>query len=185
VAIDKLAGSQKALTITLNDQLIPVDIPKKTKLFIKRHFPLAGRRFVPEPIDQWIRRQIAPKGHLEANSGPWIFNMSLPEMELYCKAYTVFTELNQLALLVLLVPHNRPEDFSILELHGLTKREIETLSYLPLGYTNKQIAMAMDIEEVTVKKHLKNAGEKLDAIGKTDTLYRAIQLKELLETLSN
>jgi DNA-binding NarL/FixJ family response regulator len=52
-----------------------------------------------------------------------------------------------------------------------------------LGYSNKQIAMAMDIEEVTVKKHLKNTAQKLGAVGKTDTLYKTIQKKELLETL--
>ena len=183
VSIDKLTGSQKALTLTFNDRLVPVDIPDETEVFIKRHFPLAGRGFIPEPIDRWIRRQIAPQGCLEPNSGPWVSNMSLPDLELYCKAHVVFTELKKLALVVLMIPHNRTENFSILELKGLTKREIETLSYLPLGYLNKQIAMAMGVEEVTVKKHLKNAARKLDASGKTDTLYIALQQKELLESL--
>lgn len=183
VSIDKLAGSQKALTITFNDGLVPVDIPKATERFIKRYFPSTGQRSIPDPIDIWIRQQIAPKGCLEPNSGPWIFKMCLAEMDLYCKAYTIVTDLNQLALLVLLIPHNRPMDFSILRSEGLTKRETEALSYLPLGYSNKQIAMAMDIEEVTVKKHLKNTAQKLGAFGKTDTLYEAIQKKELLETL--
>lgn len=183
VSVDKLAGTQKALTFTLNDRLDPVDIPKETELFIKRHFPSAGRRIIPEPIDQWIRLQIAPKSCLEPNSGPWVFKMQLPELNLYCKAYAILTELKQLALMVMMIPHDRPEDFSILGSEGHTQREIEALSYLPLGYSNKQIAMAMDIEEVTVKKHLKNTAQKLDAVGKTDTLYRAIQKKELLETL--
>ena len=183
VSIDKLAASQKALTMSFNDRLVPVDIPKETERFIRRYFPAAGRRSIPDPIDRWINQQIAPKGCLEPNSGPWYFNICLPEMDLHCKAYTVVTDLKQLVLLVMLIPHNRPLDFSILQSEGLTKREVEAISYLPLGYSNKQIAMAMDIEEVTVKKHLKNTAQKLGAVGKTDTLYKTIQKKELLETL--
>ncbi len=183
VPVDNLCSAQKALTLTLNDCLEPVDIPKETELFIKRHFPLTGRQFIPEPIDQWIRRQVAPKGHLEPNSGPWVFNICLPELDLHCKAHTVFTELRQLVLLVMMIPHNRPEDFSILESRGFTKREVETLSYLPLGYTNKQIAMAMDIQEITVKKHLKNTAQKLDTTGRTSTLYEAMKKRELISFL--
>jgi hypothetical protein len=41
----------------------------------------------------------------------------------------------------------------------------------------------MAMEEVTVKKHLKNAAPRLDALGKTGTLDKALQQKELLETL--
>jgi len=183
VSIDKLAASQKALTMSFNDRLVPVDIPKETERFIRRYFPSADRRSIPDPIDNWISQQIAPKGCLEPNSGPWYFNICLPEMDLHCKAYTVVTDLKQLVLFVMLIPHNRPMDFSILQSEGLTKREVEAVSYLPLGYSNKQIAMAMDIEEVTVKKHLKNTAQKLGAVGKTDTLYKTIQKKELLETL--
>jgi DNA-binding CsgD family transcriptional regulator len=183
VSLDKLAGSQKALTMSFNNRLEPLDIPKETKSFIKRHFPATGQRSIPDPIDSWIRQQISPKGCLEPNSGPWYFNICLPEMDLHCKAYTVVTDLKQLVLLIMLIPHNRPMDFSILQSEGLTKREVEAVSYLPLGYSNKQIAMAMDIEEVTVKKHLKNTAQKLGAVGKTDTLYKTIQKKELLETL--
>jgi DNA-binding CsgD family transcriptional regulator len=185
VSIDKLAGSQKALTMSFNDRLEPLDIPKETERFIKRHFPETLQRSIPDPIDSWIRQQIAPKGCLEPNSGPWCLNFCLPDMDLHCKAYTVVTDLKQLVLFMLLIPHNRPLDFSILRFEGLTKREVEAVSYLPLGYSNKQIAMAMDIEEVTVKKHLKNAAQKLGAVGKTDTLYKTIQKKELLETLHN
>ncbi len=88
--------------------------------------------------------------------GPWFQNICLPEKNLHCKAYTVVTDLKQLVLFVMLIPYNRPMDFSILLIEGLTIREVEAISYLPLDYSNKQIAMAMDIEEVTAKKHLKN-----------------------------
>ena len=182
VSIDKLSSIQTALTLTVNERLDPVDIPNETELFLKRHFSLTGRQIIPDPIDRWIRQQIAPKGKLEPNSGPYKLSMHLPGLCLHCTAHLVFTELKQLALLVMMIPHNHTEDFSILVSEGLTQREIEALSYLPLGYSNKQIAMAMDIEEVTVKKHLKNAAQKLDASCKTDTLYKALQKKKLLET---
>ena len=92
VSIDKLAGSQKALTMSFSDQLEPLDIPKETERFINRYFPSAGQHSIPDPIDNWIRQQIAPKGCLEPNSGPWFNNIYLPELDLHCKAYTVITE---------------------------------------------------------------------------------------------
>ena len=45
VSIDKLSGSQKVLAISFNDRLEPLDIPKATERFIKRHFPSTGHGF--------------------------------------------------------------------------------------------------------------------------------------------
>ena len=59
VSIDKLAGSQKALTISFNDRLEALDIPKETERFINRYFPSTGQRSIPNSIDNWIRQQIA------------------------------------------------------------------------------------------------------------------------------
>lgn len=68
-------------------------------------------------------------------------------------------------------------DFSVLRRIGLSGKECEVLSFLPLGYTNAQIGEALLIKEVTVKKHLRRAGERLGAQGKTEILYRALQRK--------
>lgn len=68
-------------------------------------------------------------------------------------------------------------DFGPLEKIGLSRREIEVLNYLPLGLTNNQIASALGIQEVTIKKHLHNIGEKLAAKGKTEILYQALHRK--------
>ena len=155
----------------------------KTKDFLNRHFPFGDKAVIPEPIDTWIKKNIAPKGRIAPNTGPWLLKLSLPDMNLYCKAFIVITEFKQLALLISFIPHGQPLDFSVLSAEGLTPRETDTLSYLPLGYTNRQIAMAMGIEEVTVKKHLKNAAKKLGALGRTESLYQAIRKKELLEFL--
>ena len=83
----------------------------------------------------------------------------------------------------MIYPHSQTVDFSHLQEDGFTHREVETLSFLPLGHTNRQIAIALDIEEVTVKKHLKNCAQKLGAVWKTDTLYQALQRKQLIESI--
>lgn len=183
VAMDELRKTANALTMTLNESLLPVDIPAKTKDFLNQHFPFGDKAVIPEPIDTWIKKNIAPKGRIAPNTGPWLLKLSLPDMNLYCKAFIVITEFKQLALLISFIPHGQPLDFSVLSAERLTPRETDTLSYLPLGYTNRQIAMAMGIEEVTVKKHLKNAAKKLGALGRTESLYQAIRKKELLEFL--
>jgi len=73
-----------------------------------------------------------------------------------------------------LVDKRSPDDFSPLIVCGLSMREIEVLNYLPTGYSNAQIAMALGIKEITVKKHLKAIGDKLGASGKTEILYTAL-----------
>lgn len=181
-ALDSLLNDHSVLSMILNDKLEPMEIPSKTEMFFKQHFSEAGRCPIPAPVSKWIKDVIAPEGCLKPNTGPWVITLSLADMELVCKAYAVVTELNQWALLIRLMPHHRSITFDALSAIGLTAREIEAVSYLPLGYSNKQIAMAMEIEDVTVKKHLKNASSKLEAVGRTDTLYRAIKKKELLET---
>ncbi len=183
VAINKLRKSGTGLSLLLDERLVPVDIPQKTERFINKHFPCSTQNCLPDSINHWIKTTIAPKGKLVPNTGPWVFKQRLPTMELYCKAYVVVTEFRQLALLIQLIPHNEPIDFSVLTSSGLTRREIEALSYLPLGYSNTQIAMAMNIEVVTVKKHLKNTAQKLGAHGRTELLYQAIKTKNLLESL--
>lgn len=83
-------------------------------------------------------------------------------------------------LVITIQQHESNGDFQILSRIGLTKREIETLSYLPLGYTNQQIATAMAISVSGVKKHLRNLGKKLNTAGRLETLFRALSLKEEL-----
>jgi len=180
---DELRKVTNAMTIILNEYLLPIDIPRKTELFLRRHFQYGIKTVIPEPINNWIKNTIAPEGRLRPNTGPWLLKLPLAVMDLYCKAFVVVTEFKQPALLINLIPHGEPLDFAILSSLGLSKREIEALSYLPLGYTNRQIAMTMNIEEVTVKKHFKNASKILGTYGKTELLYQAIKKKELLESL--
>ena len=45
----------------------------------------------------------------------------------------------------------------------LTARELEVLSYLTMGLANKEIAREIDLQEVTIKLHVKTLCRKLDA----------------------
>jgi DNA-binding NarL/FixJ family response regulator len=72
------------------------------------------------------------------------------------------------------------EPFFILKRYGLTEREVQVLSYLWLGCTNRQIALALNICEVTVKKHMAYIGDKFGVFGRVAILRRAEELKRSL-----
>lgn len=59
---------------------------------------------------------------------------------------------------------------------SLTDRESDVLGQLRQGNSNKEIAMALDIAETTVKLHLRSISEKLKARNRTDIIVRAIEL---------
>lgn len=58
---------------------------------------------------------------------------------------------------------------------GLSGREMDVLEGLNSGLSNKEIARKLDIQEVTVKLHVKNICRKLDAKNRT---HAAILAKE-------
>lgn len=58
----------------------------------------------------------------------------------------------------------------------LTKREHEVLALLKSGKTNRQIAMALVIEESTVETHLDHIYRKLDVPNRTAAVVKAIHL---------
>ena len=55
---------------------------------------------------------------------------------------------------------------------GLTKREIEIISYIVKGYANKDIADTLYISEGTVKNHLKNIFFKTRVKNRTSLVYK-------------
>jgi DNA-binding NarL/FixJ family response regulator len=57
----------------------------------------------------------------------------------------------------------------------LTPREREVLFCLQRGESNKLIARALDIQETTVKLHLRSLALKLDARNRTEVVVKAIQ----------
>jgi DNA-binding NarL/FixJ family response regulator len=63
----------------------------------------------------------------------------------------------------------------------LTQRETEILNYITLGYQNKQIAVALDISEQTIKNHVTSILRKLNANARTEAVV--VGLKQGLISL--
>ncbi len=61
-------------------------------------------------------------------------------------------------------------------LHSLTHRQREVLDALSDGLSNKAIAKRLDVQETTVKLHLKNIFRELGARNRTDAVKVAIKL---------
>ena len=58
----------------------------------------------------------------------------------------------------------------------LTKREIECLRWAAVGKTDKEISLILARSHATVRFHIQNAGEKLDAVNRSQTIFKAAQL---------
>ena len=59
---------------------------------------------------------------------------------------------------------------------ALTRREIQVLSLLAEGASNKSIALRLGISVHTVKFHVASLLEKFEAIGRTDAVTQAVRL---------
>jgi DNA-binding NarL/FixJ family response regulator len=58
---------------------------------------------------------------------------------------------------------------------ALTRREMEVIALMAKGLTNAQIAQRIGRTEETVKVHVKNILQKLDAKGRTDAVTKAVR----------
>lgn len=58
----------------------------------------------------------------------------------------------------------------------LTKREVECLRWAAVGKTDREISMILARSHATVRFHIKNAGEKLNTVNRSQTIFKAAQL---------
>jgi len=58
----------------------------------------------------------------------------------------------------------------------LSKREVECLRWAAIGKTDHEIAMIMSRSRATVRFHIQNAAVKLDAVNRSQTVFKAAQL---------
>ncbi len=58
----------------------------------------------------------------------------------------------------------------------LTKREVECLRWASIGKTDREISLILSRSHATVRFHIQNAGEKLDAVNRSQTIFKAAQL---------
>jgi AbrB family looped-hinge helix DNA binding protein len=63
---------------------------------------------------------------------------------------------------------SRPEEKEQVHISPLTPREMEILEYIAQGVLNKQIAVALDISEQTIKNHITSILHKLNANARTE-----------------
>ena len=54
-------------------------------------------------------------------------------------------------------------------------REREILGYLIEGQTNKEIARRLDLQEITIKIHLRNVYRKIGAVNRAQAVRIALQ----------
>ncbi|HIS53709.1 TPA: response regulator transcription factor [Candidatus Galligastranaerophilus gallistercoris] len=58
----------------------------------------------------------------------------------------------------------------------LSERQKQTLELLSYGLTNKAMAKKLFISEPTVKKHIKDILEKLNAVNRTEGVAKALRM---------
>jgi len=58
----------------------------------------------------------------------------------------------------------------------LTKREIECLRWAAVGKTDREISMILSRSHATIRFHIQNAGVKLNAVNRSQTVFKAAQL---------
>ena len=76
----------------------------------------------------------------------------------------------------LIRPTGSTEGLKIIGAEVLTPRELEVAAMLVKGASNKEIARALDLQEVTVKLHVRNLCRKLETKNRTQIAVRLAQL---------
>jgi DNA-binding NarL/FixJ family response regulator len=77
--------------------------------------------------------------------------------------------------MLLVPPPAEPGDDELLQVEGLTPREIDVLEGIAEGLSNKAIAERLGISDQTVKFHVASINGKLGASNRTDAVRRAVR----------
>ena len=72
--------------------------------------------------------------------------------------------------------HMRSSIDQLVTLYPLTKREIEIITILVTGKSNKEISQILFIEENTVKNHLKNIYSKLSVKSRSEVMAKCMSI---------
>ena len=78
----------------------------------------------------------------------------------------------------LLRPGGGQDSLKIIGSEVLTPRELEVAGMLVKGASNKEIARALELQEVTVKLHVRNLCRKLETKNRTQIAVRLAQLNQ-------
>jgi two-component system nitrate/nitrite response regulator NarL len=80
----------------------------------------------------------------------------------------------------LMRPTGATDGLKIVGAEVLTPRELEVAAMLVKGASNKEIARALDLQEVTVKLHVRNLCRKLETKNRTQIAVRLAQLGQFM-----
>ena len=80
----------------------------------------------------------------------------------------------------LMRPSGTTDGLKIVGAEVLTPRELEVAAMLVKGASNKEIARALDLQEVTVKLHVRNLCRKLETKNRTQIAVRLAQLGQFM-----
>jgi DNA-binding CsgD family transcriptional regulator len=58
----------------------------------------------------------------------------------------------------------------------LSKREVECLRWAAIGKTDKEVSLLLRLSHATVRYHIQRAGEKLNAVNRSQAVFKAGQL---------
>jgi DNA-binding CsgD family transcriptional regulator len=58
----------------------------------------------------------------------------------------------------------------------LSKREVECLRWAAIGKTDKEVSLILGLSHATVRYHVQRAAEKLNAVNRSQTIFKAGQL---------
>ncbi|MCJ8500220.1 helix-turn-helix transcriptional regulator [Desulfatitalea alkaliphila] len=180
----KLIETEEVYFALLNVHLEVLHLPKRTAYFLQKHYNTNDIGGIPEDLLKTIQRERHVPEDSASPMPTFSFKQYPPGGHFLCRGFPITLNGGKNAILLKLIPYGPTEDFSHLTGIGLTPREVELLSFLPLGYPNSAIAMAMDISDNGVKKHLNSIAAKLNAKGRTEILYKAMLKKREIFALA-
>lgn len=157
-----------------------ISFPEETRALLEGYLSPLDRKSLLSTIRPCVSEVVSAATDRQ-KTAHWNMGLSFSGNTIPCQVQKVRDAFGHSLLRLQFNPPQRSGDFAALACKGLTHQQIEVLNFLPLGYTNPQIAMALRIKEITVKKHLQAIGAKLDARGKTEILYQALRLREGIE----
>lgn len=138
-----------------------------------------GAYGLPSPLSDWLDTLQYPDEKSPLMQSPQFFHMKTKAGGLRAIARMIHV-IDRPCLLLGTQSAMKRISFAPLIKRGLTKKEIEVLEYVPDGLTSVEIGEKLHCSEITIKKHLQSAAEKLGTIGRNETAFEALKLVQEL-----
>lgn len=154
--------------------VLDIQMPKMTGIevtrWIRAHFPSMGILILTAYDDEPYAL-----GVLQAGANGYVLKTARPEQitqavrDVYAGKSVVDAVIAQKLVAHMLQPHAA-------SLETLSDRELEVLTQVAKGLTNKSIAAQLNISDRTVQGHIAHIFDKLQASSRTEAVMRAVSL---------